>query len=552
MVFRPMRRALLFVFAALMAVLAVPASASASDSTPPSLKAFSFAPSAIDTSTFPQEIAFNARITDDGSGVAGRGSRVVFAGPTGQVVKAPFGAATRVSGTALDGAYRSVGTVPQGAEDGTWTVQRFVLVDAAGNTETLSAADLTADGFPTTFTNTAGTGRELAVVKRGSGDGTVTSDPVGIECGTTCATDFGSGSDVTLTATPDASSRFVGWGGACAGSTPTCQVTVSQATTVRARFAIVMEWLHVRVVGHGTVTSSPPGLRCSSDCAHRFPIGVSVQLIQRAASGWHFLAWGRACAGAASCAVDMDGTRWVKAMFPPDVAPLGARIRSFIASRSDRVGVAVYDRGTGTTFVDNPHGQFNCGSIVKVQIMGTVLRRAQQAGRGLTSYERSNMRPMIELSDNNAATNLWNEVGQASGVESFDRLAGMDETTTSSAWGMTSTTAWDNVRLVRDYAYPSPALDARWRDYGLYLMEHVVGYERWGVSAGPTAGTTVALKNGWLPLPDARVWRINSIGWIDGHGRNYVIAVLTDHNASESYGIRTVETVSRMVWDELG
>src|SRR5437870_9076175 len=65
-----------------------------------------------------------------------------------------------------------------------------------------------------------------------TGSGTVTSAPVGINCGVTCTASFASGTAVTLTATPAAGSTFTGWsGGGCSG-TGMCVVTVSAATTV--------------------------------------------------------------------------------------------------------------------------------------------------------------------------------------------------------------------------------------------------------------------------------------------------------------------------------
>src|SRR5439155_1007821 len=51
----------------------------------------------------------------------------------------------------------------------------------------------------------------LAVNKSGTGEGTVTSTPVGITCGTSCAWSYASGTAVTLTATPTAGSVFTGW-----------------------------------------------------------------------------------------------------------------------------------------------------------------------------------------------------------------------------------------------------------------------------------------------------------------------------------------------------
>jgi hypothetical protein len=59
----------------------------------------------------------------------------------------------------------------------------------------------------------------LSVSKSGSGDGTVVSEPAGIECGGSCEASFYRGLldygpiPITLTATPDSGSVFVGWSG---------------------------------------------------------------------------------------------------------------------------------------------------------------------------------------------------------------------------------------------------------------------------------------------------------------------------------------------------
>jgi hypothetical protein len=75
----------------------------------------------------------------------------------------------------------------------------------------------------------------LTVTKAGSGDGTVTSVPSGISCGSACSQGFVSGSTVELSATADGESTFTGWIGACSG-TGTCSVTMSAARTVTATF----------------------------------------------------------------------------------------------------------------------------------------------------------------------------------------------------------------------------------------------------------------------------------------------------------------------------
>jgi co-chaperonin GroES (HSP10) len=82
---------------------------------------------------------------------------------------------------------------------------------------------------------TATFGYTLTIVKSGAGDGTVTSAPAGVNCGTTCIGAFTSGTMVTLTATANNRSLFAGWGGACTG-TGTCTVNTNAAKSVTAAF----------------------------------------------------------------------------------------------------------------------------------------------------------------------------------------------------------------------------------------------------------------------------------------------------------------------------
>ncbi len=81
-------------------------------------------------------------------------------------------------------------------------------------------------------------GQIMAVVKNGTGSGTVTSSPAGIDCGATCSHSYTQGTVVTLTATPATGSTFAGWSGDCSG-TGSCTVTMSQARSVTATFNLV-------------------------------------------------------------------------------------------------------------------------------------------------------------------------------------------------------------------------------------------------------------------------------------------------------------------------
>ena len=117
-------------------------------------------------------------------------------------------------------------------------------------------------------------------------------------------------------------------------------------------------------------------------------------------------------------------------------------------------------------------------------------------------------------------------------------------------WGLTTTTAADQVILLRSIAYGSSVLSSTDRAYVRSLMGSVVDWQRWGVSGGVPAGVTVELKNGWLPRT-THGWRVHSIGHVRGEGRDYVLAVLSQDNATMEIGVRTLESVSVQVWATL-
>ncbi len=76
----------------------------------------------------------------------------------------------------------------------------------------------------------------LTINKSGSGSGSVTSSPAGIDCGTVCSTTFAQGENVSLAAAPDTGSVFSAWGGDCAGSDATTSITMNDDKTCTASF----------------------------------------------------------------------------------------------------------------------------------------------------------------------------------------------------------------------------------------------------------------------------------------------------------------------------
>ena len=77
----------------------------------------------------------------------------------------------------------------------------------------------------------------LSVTGARNGGGSVTSNPPGINCGSSCSASFSAGSSVSLTATPASGFVFTGWSGACSG-TGSCSVAMNATTSVTATFAL--------------------------------------------------------------------------------------------------------------------------------------------------------------------------------------------------------------------------------------------------------------------------------------------------------------------------
>ncbi len=228
-------------------------------------------------------------------------------------------------------------------------------------------------------------------------------------------------------------------------------------------------------------------------------------------------------------------------------------LRAYLAHRQGDVSAAVYDISSRTTYLYRSHVREQTASIMKVDILATLLHERQSRGLGLSPAQQSLAQEMIEDSDNDDAQKLWDEEGGSAAVGAFDRDADMDETTPNAAgyWGLSWTTASDQLKLLRRVMLRNRLLDYRSRAYEYELMRRVIASQRWGVSAGVGGHAAVALKNGWLPLHPGD-WQVNSIGKVAGSRHRYLIAVLTSGQPTEGYGIATIERISAATWRALG
>ncbi len=231
-------------------------------------------------------------------------------------------------------------------------------------------------------------------------------------------------------------------------------------------------------------------------------------------------------------------------------SPFTPGLVATLSGRAGAVTAAVLDLRNGTLYQFEPGLPVLTASIVKIEILGTLLDEAQAEDRSLTPAEQAEAPAITEWSDNAVASALYAEVGGPPAVATFDHEAGMVQTNLASDWSITSTTAADQVALVRDLVLPNRVLTDPSRAFVLNLMEHVIPSQAWGISAGVAPGATVALKGGDMPVGAGTV--INSIGWVRGHGRDYAIAVLTTGDPSAQYGIQTLSIVSAAAYASMG
>jgi uncharacterized delta-60 repeat protein len=151
-----------------------------------------------------------------------------------------------------------------------------------------------------------------------NGQGSISSTPPGIACQTDCTEAYADQTSVTLTATPAPGWTFASWSGDCAGTIgSTCSLRMDQDHSAAATFIPVPPTLTVTVRGRGSVSSTPPGIACPTDCSEAYASNTRVILTAKPTPGWTFTSWsGGGCSGATTtCAVTISQSQTVVATF---------------------------------------------------------------------------------------------------------------------------------------------------------------------------------------------------------------------------------------------
>jgi Beta-lactamase enzyme family len=225
---------------------------------------------------------------------------------------------------------------------------------------------------------------------------------------------------------------------------------------------------------------------------------------------------------------------------PPRSFPWNARVRdaaAFARGRAGGVSFAVVDeRG-------RIHGwhrgiRYSSASLVKAMLLVAYLNRGNVKRRGLRASDRRLLGPMIRVSDNDAASAVYSQVGPG-GLRRLARRARMRRFIASPVWGGCQLTARDQARF---FARIDRLLPRRHRKYALGLLRRIVPAQRWGIPRGLPRGWHAHFKGGWFPSGDG--WRVHQGALLRRGGRHLGLAVLTSGDPSLEYGADTIRGVT--------
>jgi beta-lactamase class A len=220
--------------------------------------------------------------------------------------------------------------------------------------------------------------------------------------------------------------------------------------------------------------------------------------------------------------------------------PWQKRVReatSFLAGRTGSASFAVIDE-RGRVHGYQRGVQYSSASLVKAMILVAYLRRKEVRRRALRPAERHLLGPMIRLSDNDAASAIYELVG-TDGLTRLAHRAGMRRFAASPVWGGCQLTARDQARF---FLRLRRLLPDRHRKYGLGLLRAIDPSQRWGMPPSIPGGWGIYFKGGWFPGDDG--WRVHQAALLRKGNRRLAIAVLTQGSPSLEYGAATITGVT--------
>ena len=177
-------------------------------------------------------------------------------------------------------------------------------------------------------------------------------------------------------------------------------------------------------------------------------------------------------------------------------------------------------------------------------LMVAYLRRGSVDDRRLRASDRALLGPMIRSSDNGAATQVRNIVGEA-GLRRLARKAGMRSFGYRPVWGQTRIGAADQARFMYRLERYLPRRHER---YARRLLASIVPSQRWGVARARPTGWTLRFKGGWGIGRNVN----HQVAFLERRHCRVSVAILTEGSPSHEYGTRTLKGVAVRLFRGLG
>jgi hypothetical protein len=213
-----------------------------------------------------------------------------------------------------------------------------------------------------------------------------------------------------------------------------------------------------------------------------------------------------------------------------------ANAAAYLSGRAGRTAFAVVD-SEGRLSGVHEHWTFVSASVVKAMLLVAYLRRLHAQGQHtVDSYSDSFLYPMINVSDNSAATQTWSIVGDG-GLGAVAIAAGMTDFSIVGIWANAQISAADQARFFFEM---DSLIPAEFRGYARYLLSTIVGYESWGIPAVARAHRyAVFFKGGWRGTALGQL--VHQVARLERPDHSFAMAVMTDGDPSMGYGIDTIQ-----------
>jgi hypothetical protein len=187
--------------------------------------------------------------------------------------------------------------------------------------------------------------------------------------------------------------------------------------------------------------------------------------------------------------------------------------------------------------------QVPSASVFKAMLLVTYLRQA--GDRALTDGDRALLAPMIQRSDNVAATRVRDIVGNAA-ITRLARRVGMTRFAVAQVWGLSQITARDQTKF---FLHIDRFVPKAHRACALHLLRTITPSQRWGMGRVIPDGWRLYFKGGWGSGTGAVD---HQVGLLRRGPYRVAVGILTVNDGSHAYGKATLKGMARRLFKGLG